>query len=135
MVRSSANLKSCLKGRFTFFVYLKMITWISKLFFFFLSPTHNKHKFRFHLKDTFFHCHSPFSGFSFQSNPHSEDPFWFLETQGSTIDSIYQLLLLSRAPQDSIDTAVFLQVVYFFFCNIRTAETSYIKKDIFHTQP
>ena len=30
-------------------------------------------------------------------------PFWFLETQGSTIDSIYELLLLSRAPQDSID--------------------------------
>ena len=32
--------------------------------------------------------------------------FWFLGTPGSTIDSIYELLLLSRAPQDSIDTTV-----------------------------
>ena len=29
-----------------------------------------------------------------------------LETQGSTIDSIYGLLLLSRAPKDTIDTTV-----------------------------
>ena len=33
-------------------------------------------------------------------------PFRCLETQGSTIDSIYGLLLLSRAPQDNIDTTV-----------------------------
>ena len=39
-------------------------------------------------------------------------PFWFLETQGSSIDSIYELLLLSRAPQDSIDTAVSLSRLF-----------------------
>ena len=30
--------------------------------------------------------------------------FCFLETQGSTIDFIYGLLLFSKAPKDSIDT-------------------------------
>ena len=39
-------------------------------------------------------------------------PFWFLETQGSSIDSIYELLLLSRAPQDSVDTAVSLSRLF-----------------------
>ena len=55
LVRSSTNLKSFLNGRFTFLMYLKMITWISKLLFFFL-PQFNTHKFRFQLRDTFFHC-------------------------------------------------------------------------------
>ena len=32
--------------------------------------------------------------------------FQFLETQGSTMDAIYGLLLLSRTPQDGIDTTV-----------------------------
>ena len=32
--------------------------------------------------------------------------FWFLETQGSTLDSICGLLLPSRAPKERIDTAV-----------------------------
>ena len=30
--------------------------------------------------------------------------FWFQEKQGPTIDSIYGLLRLSRAPEDSMDT-------------------------------
>ena len=57
--------------------------------------------------------------------------FWFWETQGSTIDSIYGLLLLSRAPQDSIDTtskSFISSSVY-----IRTVKISYSKKDIFHS--
>ena len=37
-------------------------------------------------------------------------PFLFLETQSATIDSIYGLLLLSRVPHDSIDTAVSLSL-------------------------
>ena len=75
---------------------------------FFLSHTHT-HKFLFQLKDTFSHCLSPFSGFCFQSNPHSEDP---LETQSSIIDSIYGLLPLSRAPHDRIDTPVYLSRLF-----------------------
>ena len=75
-MRSSANLKSFLNGRFPFLIYLKTITWILKLLFFF-SHTHT-HKFHFQLGDTVFHYLSPFSGFSFQSNPHSEDPFLML---------------------------------------------------------
>ena len=43
----------------------------------FFSHTHT-HKFHFQLGDTVFHYLSPFSGFSFQSNPHSEDPFLML---------------------------------------------------------
>ena len=39
-------------------------------------------------------------------------PFWFLETQGLTVDSIYGLLLLSKAPQDSIDTTVSLSRLF-----------------------
>ena len=37
----------------------------------------------------------------------------FLETQGSTIDSLYGLLLLSRAPQDSIDTSALSRLLFF----------------------
>ena len=71
-IRSSANLKSFLNGRFTFLTYLKNCC-------FFLSHTHtHTHKFCFQLRDTSFHCISPFSGFPFQSNPHSEDPFLIL---------------------------------------------------------
>ena len=44
----------------------------------FFSLTHT-HKFRFQVRATFFHCLIPFSGFSFQSNPHSEDPSLILE--------------------------------------------------------
>ena len=53
--------------------------------------------------------------------------------EGSTIDYIYGLLLLSRAPKDSIDTAVLSQ--YFLSGNIRIAKISYSKKDIFHSVP
>ena len=77
LIRSSKNLRSFLNGRFIFLIYLKII----KLLFFFLSHTHT-YKFRFQLRDTFFHCLSPCSGFSFQSNPHSEDLFLILGNTG-----------------------------------------------------
>ena len=52
----------------------------------------------------FFIAPTLFQGFRSNQTHIAKIPFWFLETQGSTIDSIYELLLLSRAPQDSIDT-------------------------------
>ena len=66
LVRSSANLKSFLNGRFTSFIYLRN---------FFFSHAQKLH---FRLTDTFFHCLSPFSEFSFQSNPNNKDPFLIL---------------------------------------------------------
>ena len=45
---------------------------------FFLSPTHDTHKFHFQLRDTFFHWLSPFSEFFFETNPYSKDPFLIL---------------------------------------------------------
>ena len=58
---------------------------------FFLSHTH---KFRFQLRDTFFHCLGPFSEFSFLSNPHSQDPFLILGNTRFHNRFIYGLLLL-----------------------------------------
>ena len=40
--------------------------------------------------------------------------FWFLELQGSTFDYIKELLLLSRVPQDSLDTTVSLARIFLF---------------------
>ena len=60
--------------------------------------------------------------------------FRFLETQDSTVNSIYGWLLLSRAPQDVTDTAIY-KVDYFFSGNVRTGKISYSKKDIFHSAP
>ena len=77
---------------------------------------------------------SPFSRLSFQSSPHSEDLFPFLEIQRFTIDSIYGLLLLSRARHDSIERSVFNFVISSSIY-IRTPQTSYSKKDILHSAP
>ena len=66
-------------------------------------------KFGFQLKGTFFHCLNPFLGFSFQSNPHSADPFLIL--RNTRFHTIYELLLLLRAPQDCIDTTVIISFV------------------------
>ena len=66
LVRSSTDLKSFLNGRFSFLIS-----------YFHFSHTHT-HKFRFQLRDIFLHCLSPFSGFYFQLNPHSENPFLIL---------------------------------------------------------
>ena len=97
------------------YIYIYIWIYIYILAFWFWQTWSDK--FRFQLRYTFFHCLSPFSGFSFQSNPHI--PFWFLETQGSTVDSIYGLLLLSRA--------------YYFYilCNILSIANFYTVLSMF----
>ena len=76
--RSFANLNSSFNGRFTFSIYLKMITWISKLLFYF-SPPHVIHRNSTFISGILFSIASAlFSGFSFQSNPHNVDPFLIL---------------------------------------------------------
>ena len=60
--------------------------------------------------------------------------FWFLKTQGFTIDSIYGLLLFSRAPKDSMDTTVF-KLFISSSVYIKTAKVSYSKKDIIYLVP
>ena len=72
LVRSSAILKSFVNGRFTFLIYLQILHEF-QICYFFLSHTQTQ-IFHFQLMDTFFHCLSHFSGFSFQSDPHSENP-------------------------------------------------------------
>ena len=122
--------KWCFGKKFRKFKILKMITWISKLFFFSHTPSH---KVRFQLRDTFFHCLSLFSEFFFQSNPHSEDPFLVLgNSRFHKRFFIYGLLFFSRARQYSIDTRTSLSR---FFYNMRIAEIHYSKKHRFHTQP
>ena len=103
-----------------------MITEISKLLFFF-SLTHKDTNSTL-LMDTFFHCLGLFQDSLENQTRTAKISFWFLEKQGPTIDSVHGLLLLSKAPQDSIDTTVLS--VYFLFRNIRTAKISYNKKDI-----
>ena len=122
MVISSALLKSFLNRRFAFLTCLKNDYSNFKTVIFFLSHTHS-HKY----------TNSAFgSRFSSQSNPHSEDLFLMLRKgKGSTIDSMYRLYLLSRAPQDSIDTIV-SKLFISSSVYIRTVKISYSKKDIFH---
>ena len=72
-----------------------------------------------------------FQGFLSNQTHIVKIPFLFLETQGSTIDSIYEFLLLSRAPQDSIDTTV-SKLFIFTSIYIRAAKISYSKNDISH---
>ena len=99
LVRSSANLKSFLNGDLHFFIYLKSCC-------FFFSHTHIHTNFAFGSLVLFSIASALFQDFLSNQTHIAKIPFWFLETQGSTIDSIYGLLLLSRAPQDSIDTKI-----------------------------
>ena len=126
-VRSSAILKSFLNRRDLHFIYI--LKWFQKFqsYFFSLSIT-TVHKFHFLLMDSFFNYLSFFQDF-LQNQTHTvKISFWFLEKQGPTIDSMYGLLLLPRAPLDSIDTTVLS--VSFLFCNIRTTKISHNKIDI-----
>ena len=77
LVRSFAPLKSFLNRRFKFLICFKNDNSNFKAVIFSLSHTDTKiRKFHIKLMDTFFlHCLSPFSGFSFQSTPRSEDLF------------------------------------------------------------
>ena len=76
--RSSALLKIFLSKIFTFLICLKNYYISFKLVSFFLSHTNTRHKFRFQLMNTIFHCLSPISGFSFHSNLHTENLFVIL---------------------------------------------------------
>ena len=116
LVRNSANLRTSLNGRFTFLTS-----------YFHFSHTHT-HKFRFWLRDFFSIAWALFQDFLSCQTHILKISLWFLETEGSTTDAVYGLLLLWRASQDSIDTTVSLSLL-FFFCNIRTVEISYSKKD------
>ena len=51
--------------------------------------------------NTFFHHLTLFQNFIPNQTNTAKISFRLLETQGSTIDSINELLLLSRAPQDT----------------------------------
>ena len=87
-----------------------MITEISKLLFFSLQHT---------ITQIPLSPHGYFFNFLQNQTQTLKMSFWFFEKQGPTIDSIYGLLLLSRALQDNIDTNILS--VYFLFCNIITA--------------
>ena len=105
-----------------------MITVTSKLFFF-LTRKYTNSAFRSWI--LFFSLPQPFSGFLSQTNPHTEDLFLILRNK--VPQSVLYMLLLSRAPQDSIDTTVLSCL--FLLCNIRTAKISYCKKYIFQSAP
>ena len=79
-----------------------MITEISKLYFFF-SLT-NKYTNSAFCSWILFSI--AFFRIFFKIKPTQRRSLWFLEKQGPAIDYIYGLLLLSRAPQDSIDATV-----------------------------
>ena len=72
LVRRSALLKLILNRKFLFLICLKIDYSDFKAVNFF--PSHTQiHEFHFELKGTFFHCPSPFAGFSSRSNLHSQD--------------------------------------------------------------
>ena len=97
------NLKSFL-NRFRFLIYLKMITVISNLLFLF---SHTQiHKFHFKLMDTIFDCFSHFSGFSSQSNSHSEDLFLILRNTGFYSRFYIWIVTSLKSTKVSIDTTV-----------------------------
>ena len=113
LVKSSALLD--------FLYSLKMITVISKLLIFF-SLTH-----------TFFPLPQPFFRVVFPIKSTQRRSLRDSQKHSVTICYIYGLLLLSRAPQNTIDTTVskpFISSVY-----IRTAKISYSKSNIFHSAP
>ena len=106
LVRSTANLKLFLSGRFTFFIYLK-----NSCFFF----SQNKHtNFAFDSGILFFIASAVVSGFSFQSAPHSKDPILILRNSRFH----YRLYIVRTVPSlksniDSIDTTVSLIRLFF----------------------
>ena len=109
-----------------------MIT-VTSMLFVFLTHKYNNSAFCSWI--LFFHCLNLFQDFLPNQTHIPKISFWFLETQGSTIGSIYELLLLSRAPHDSIDNRYNLLSCSFLLCNIRTEKISYSKNDIFQSAP
>ena len=100
---------------------LKMITVISKfLNYFSLSRTHKYPNFAFSSWTLFLIA----SLYDFLPN----------QTQDFPVDYIYELLLLSKTPQDNLDTTVFKAFISPSVL-IETAKISYSKKDVFHSTP
>ena len=131
-VKSPAILKSFFNRRFTFYIFLEKDCNDIKVVNVSDMHTHTHTQTLLSAYGTFFYCLSPFSGFSFQWNAHSENLFLILRNTASTIVSIYVLLLLWRAPQDSIDTTVsksFISSSVYTTC----AKISYSKKDVLHS--
>ena len=121
-------------GDLHFLYALKIITVISNLLFFF-SLSHTNAQFPLSAHGFFFPLPQPFSRIFFANQTHKvRIYFWFLETQGSTIDSIYGLLFLSRAPQDSTDTTASKLLIYSSIY-IKTTKINYSNKGIFHLAP
>ena len=83
---------------------------------------------------TLFYCLALLQDFLPNKTHIAKISFRFLETKDSTVGFVYELLVLSRAPQDITDTVVY-KVDYFFSDNLRTGKLSYSKKDIFHSVP
>ena len=98
-----------------------MITVISKfLNYFSLSRTHKYPNFAFSSWTLFLIA----SLYDFLPN----------QTQDFPVDYIYELLLLSKTPQDNLDTTVFKAFISPSVL-IETAKISYSKKDVFNSKP
>ena len=94
LVRSSAFLKSFLNWSFTFLICLKNGYCNFEAVNFFSLPDTQIRKFRSQPMNIFFHCLIPFSGFSSQSNLHSEDVFVILRNT-SFHNRLYTWILTS----------------------------------------
>ena len=95
-----------------------MITVISRLLIFFFSHNIKYTNSAFSSWILFSVASAHFQDFYPNQDHIAKISFWLLEIQGSTIDSIYRLVFLLRAPQDSIA----FYVDYFFSSNIRTVK-------------
>ena len=119
MVRTFALLKSFLHMSFTFHMRLKIDYSNFKAVIFFLI--HKYTNFTFSSWKLSVIASDLLQDFLLNQTHVVRFSFWFLETQGSTIDSIYGLLLVGRSSKYSIDTTV--------------SKLSYSKNDIFHSVP
>ena len=112
------------KGDLDFLCILKMIAVISNVTVFTVSHAYKYTNSAFSLWILFSTASALFQNF-FRNETHiKRTSFWFWERKGSTIGSIYGLILLSRAPQDGIDTTVSKSFIS-FSVHIRTAKISY----------
>ena len=116
-------------------VYLKMITWISKLLFFSLTHTHTHTHIHTHThtqiplsaQEYFFPLSQPFFRIFFPIKPTQwrslSDSWKHKVPQGI----LYMDYYFSQERHKIAKIQRFLYVVHFFFCNIRIAEIRYSK--------
>lgn len=127
------NFKNIFRIRYLHFLYINDNYIISKLLSLLLPHTQIP-KFRFHLMDTSFIASLILQDFPLDESRIASIFFWFLETKDSTHDCTCGLLLLSRAPQASIDARVFNSFI-FSSLYTRTVKISYRKNYTFHSAP